>query len=182
MVLRFISALGGGTLMVICMASAAGSTERDRVYGLWVCGQLVLGALGLWMLPRLFTVYGLSALYIGLAVLTVLCFPLLKQFPSSLIAEKKSGVSGSNEPRRATIAIFAVLAFYIGLSGVWAFAGTIAQLAAIDQERQGTILAIASLLGIAGALTATAMGARLPRNVSLVLGYGAMTGISCRAS
>lgn len=81
LVLRFISALGGGTLMVICMASAAGSTERDRVYGIWVCGQLVLGALGLWMLPRLFTVYGLSALYIGLAVLMVLCFPLLKQFP-----------------------------------------------------------------------------------------------------
>src|ERR1700722_7974989 len=30
LVLRFISALGGGTLMVICMASAAGSSERDR--------------------------------------------------------------------------------------------------------------------------------------------------------
>src|SRR5271163_123210 len=118
------------------------------------------------MLPRLFAVYGLSALYIGLAALMVLCFPLLKQFPSSLIAEKKNGVSESNKPWRATIAIFAVLAFYIGSSGVWTFIGTIAQLAAIDQETQGTILAIASLLGIAGALTATAMGARLPRNAS----------------
>jgi DHA1 family inner membrane transport protein len=175
LVLRFISALGGGTLMVICMASAAGSTERDRVYGIWVCGQLVLGALGLWMLPRLFTVYGLSALYISLAVLMVLCFPLLKQFPSSLTTEKKSGPSGRNKPWRAIIAIFAVFAFYIGLSGVWAFAGTIAQLAAIDQETLGTILAIASLLGIAGSLTATAMGGRFPRSVSLALGYGAMT-------
>lgn len=67
--LRFISALGGGTLMVICMASAAASTERDRVYGLWVCGQLVLGALGLWLLPRLFAVYGLSVFYTCLAAL-----------------------------------------------------------------------------------------------------------------
>lgn len=175
LVLRFISALGGGTLMVICMASAAGSTERDRVYGIWVCGQLVLGALGLWMLPRLFTVYGLSALYTCLAVLMVLCLPLLKQFPSRLTTEKTSGLSGNNKPWRAAIAIFAVLTFYIGLSGVWAFAGTIAQLAAIDQETQGTILAIASLLGIAGSIAATAIGGRLPRNVSLVLGYGAMT-------
>jgi MFS family permease len=85
LVLRFISALGGGTLMVICMASAAGSSERDRLYGLWVCGQLVLGALGLWLLPRLFTVFGLSALYVGLAVLVALCFPLLKQFPRSML-------------------------------------------------------------------------------------------------
>jgi MFS transporter, DHA1 family, inner membrane transport protein len=173
--LRFASALGGGTLMVICMASAAGSTERDRVYGLWVCGQLVLGALGLWLLPRLFAVYGLSAFYTCLAALMVIIFPLVKQFPSSLIAEKKGGVSGSNNIWRATLAIFAVLAFYIGLSGVWTFIGTIAQLAAIDPETQGKILAIASLLGIAGSLTATATGARLPRNISLVLGYGAMT-------
>jgi MFS transporter, DHA1 family, inner membrane transport protein len=174
LVLRFISALGGGTLMVICMASAAGSTERDRLYGLWVCGQLVMGAIGLWALPRLFTVYGLSALYVGLAILVALCFPLLKQFPSSLIAEKKNGMSESNKPWRATVAILAVLAFYIGLSGVWTFIGTIAQLASIDQEIQGTILAIASLLGIVGALAAAAMGGRLPRIVSLALGYGAM--------
>lgn len=47
LVLRFISAIGGGTVMIVCMSSAAASPERDRVYGLWVCGQLVLGALGL---------------------------------------------------------------------------------------------------------------------------------------
>ena len=48
--LRTITALGGGTLMVLCMTSAATSANRDRVYGLWVVGQLVAGALGLFLL------------------------------------------------------------------------------------------------------------------------------------
>ena len=74
------------------------------------------------------------------------------------------------------IAIFAVLAFYIGLSGVWAFIGTIASAAGIGPESTGAILAIASLLGIVGSLTATLVGSRLPRTISLVLGYGGMTG------
>ena len=79
--LRIVAAFGGGTVMVICMASAAASPERDRVYGLWVCGQLVLGALGLWLLPGLFAAHGLAALYVGLAVLMGLCLPLLPRFP-----------------------------------------------------------------------------------------------------
>ena len=67
--LRALSALAGGTLMVICIASASGSAQPDRVYGLWVSGQLVLGALGLWVLPGLFAMAGLKALYLSLALL-----------------------------------------------------------------------------------------------------------------
>ncbi len=59
--LRALTALGGGTLMVLCMTSAATSGNRDRVYGLWVVGQLVAGALGLFVLPHLFDAFGLRA-------------------------------------------------------------------------------------------------------------------------
>ena len=80
MALRVASALAGGTLMVLCIASAAQSRDRDRVYGLWVMGQLVLGAAGLWLLPPLFARFGLQALYLGLALLMLLCLPLAGSF------------------------------------------------------------------------------------------------------
>lgn len=172
--LRALSALGGGSLMVICLASAAGSPERDRVYGLWVCGQLVLGALGLWLLPGLFASHGLAALYVGLAILMGLCLPLVSQFPTGL-PRAAAVAGGRRNSGRAALAIFAVLTFYIGLSGVWAFMGVIGGAGGIDPATIGTILGIASLLGIAGSLLATLTGGRVPRGLSLLFGYGAMT-------
>lgn len=175
LVLRFISAIGGGTVMIVCMSSAAASPERDRVYGLWVCGQLVLGALGLWVLPGLFTVHGLAALYVGLAILLSLCLPLFTQFPAGLAAPAARTTDTGGQLWRPVLAIGAVLTFYVGLSGVWSFIGTIAGNSGLDAATSGAVLAVASLLGIAGSLTATGIGGRIPRGLSLAAGYAAMT-------
>ena len=172
--LRFLSALGGGTVMVICMASAGASPERERVYGLWVCGQLVLGALALWLLPGLFARFGLAALYAGLAALMALCLPFIAQFSAGSPHRDTSRVVRRSHTGRAALAIGAVLAFYVGLSGVWAFIGTIAGTAGLDGGTSGEILAIASLLGIAGSLTATLLGSRVSRSLPILGGYLAM--------
>ncbi|WP_431484545.1 MFS transporter [Pseudomonas solani] len=176
MALRVVSALAGGTLMVLCIASAAQSQDRDRVYGLWVMGQLVLGAIGLWLLPPLFERFGLQALYLGLALLMLLCLPLAGSFqgvtPATRTLERASGGIGW----RALLALFAVLAFYVGLSGVWTFIGSIAGAAAIDPASSGRILAVATLLGIAGSACAALIGKRWPRGAMLLLGYALMTG------
>lgn len=174
--LRFIGALGGGTVMIICTSSVAASPQRDRVYGLWVCGQLVLGAIGLWLLPGFFAQYGLAALYLGLAILMTLCLPFLTQFPAGMSAPASRSAGVNRQLWRPVLAIGAVLTFYIGLSGVWAFIGAIAGNAGLDAATSGAVLAVASLLGIAGSLTATGIGSRIPRSVSLAAGYAAMTG------
>ncbi|BCQ62574.1 hypothetical protein PBOI14_43240 [Pseudomonas sp. Boi14] len=43
LIARSCSALAGGSLMIICLASAAASPNPSRAYGFWVMGQLVLG-------------------------------------------------------------------------------------------------------------------------------------------
>lgn len=176
--LRFLSALGGGTLMVIGLASVVLSNQRDRVYGLWVCGQLVLGAVGLWVLPGLFAGFGLAALFVGLAFLMALTIPLIRCYPKNL-KERPSNArfaTGEINRRRAGLGIFALLAFYIGLSGVWTFIGSIAEASGITVESTGRLLAFATVLGIAGSLVAAAIGGRVPRSISLLLGYAGMIG------
>lgn len=179
--LRALSAFAGGTLMVICIASAAASAQADRVYGLWVSGQLIIGALGLWLLPPLFASLGLKALYLSLAVLMLLCLPLAGAFPTGsqppLRSARHNRTPGSWLP--GVCGLVAVLVFYIGLSAVWTFIGTIASAAAIDPASSGRILSVATLLGIAGSMCATLIGPRWPRSVLLVLGYGMMTGAVC---
>lgn len=173
--LRVLSALAGGTLMVICIASASGSTQPERVYGLWVSGQLVLGALGLWVLPALFAMAGLKALYLSLALLMALCMPLAGCFPAAVAQPRtQSSLCSAGSVLPGVLGVLAVLLFYAGLSAVWTFIGSIAAAADIDALSSGQILSIATVLGILGSLCATLAGSRWSRRVPLLGGYAVM--------
>lgn len=174
---RFGSALAGGSLMIICLASAAASPSPSRAYGFWVMGQLVLGAVGLSLLPMLFQRFGLGACYLILALLMTLCLPLARCFPTG------AAHPASDAPQapaiswlKASLGILGILTFYISLSGVWTFIGAIGSQSGLSAQTNGDILAVATLMGIVGALCATLFGDRLPRSALLLLGYGLMAG------
>ncbi|MGC5703297.1 MFS transporter [Pseudomonas sp. NFXW11] len=172
---RFCSALAGGSLIIICLASAAASPTPSRAYGFWVMGQLVLGGIGLSLLPMLFARFGLGACYLILALLMLLCLPLVRRFPSG--AAQGSNQAGKAPPiawTKAGLGILGILTFYISLSGVWTFIGSIGSQAGLSPQSNGEILAVATLMGIVGALCATLFGDRLPRPLLLLLGYGLM--------
>ncbi|BAQ75034.1 major facilitator family transporter [Pseudomonas sp. Os17] len=174
---RLCSALAGGSLMIICLASAAASPTPSRAYGFWVMGQLVLGAIGLSLLPMLFQRFGLGACYLILALLMTLCLPLVRCFPSGAA---RPGADAPPAPAisrfKAGLGILGILTFYISLSGVWTFIGAIGSQSGLSAQTSGDILAIATLMGIVGALCATLFGDRLPRSTLLLLGYGLMAG------
>ncbi len=173
--LRFCSALAGGSLMILCLSSAASTATPSRVYGLWVMGQLVVGAVGLALLPALFERFGLAACYLLLAGLMGLALPLSRAFPSgSPPAEARASTGAVHSRLRVGLGILAVLTFYISLSGVWTFIGAIAEGAGIGAGASGEVLAVATLMGIAGAACASFIGNRLPRDLMLLGGYLAM--------
>jgi len=174
--LRFCSALAGGSLMIVCLSSAAATANPGRVYGLWVMGQLVVGALGLSLLPRLFEQHGLAACYLLLALLMALFLPLARYFPQGAPHAERSAELPPLAKGKVTLGILAILSFYISLSGVWTFIGAISAGAGIPADASGEVLAIATLMGIVGAGCASLVGDRLPRGLLLLLGYGLMIG------
>ncbi|WP_175745815.1 MFS transporter [Burkholderia ambifaria] len=174
--LRAVTALGGGSLMVLCMTSAATSENSDRVYGLWVVGQLTAGAIGLFVLPHVFAAFGLRALYVALAVLALLAAPLSRGFPATLGARTVSAQAARDAAADASrrfvvLAIGAVLMFYLAIGSVWTFASRAAAEAGLDPQSTGNVLAIASVMGIAGAALASCAGGRLARRAMLAAGY-----------
>ncbi|WP_448167023.1 MFS transporter [Burkholderia ambifaria] len=177
--LRAVTALGGGSLMVLCMTSAATSENSDRVYGLWVVGQLTAGAVGLFVLPHVFAAFGLRALYVALAVLALFAAPLSRGFPATLgvrTASAQAARGGADadadaSPRFVALAIGAVLMFYLAIGSVWTFASRAAAEAGLDPQSTGNVLAIASVMGIAGAALASCAGGRLARRAMLAAGY-----------
>ncbi|AOJ01655.1 MULTISPECIES: MFS transporter [Burkholderia] len=172
--LRAVTALGGGTLMVLCMTSAAASGNSDRVYGLWVVGQLIAGAAGLFLLPHLFDAVGLRALYAVLAALALCAAPLANRFPAVPRARPRRARGARPDASRAptALAIGGVLTFYLAIGGVWTFANKAAAAVGFDAQASGTVLAIASLMGIAGAALASYLGGRAARRAMLYVGYG----------
>ncbi|KWF63543.1 MFS transporter [Burkholderia multivorans] len=172
--LRAATALGGGTLMVLCMTSAATSENSDRVYGLWVVGQLIAGAIGLFVLPHVFVAFGLRALYFALAALALAAAPLSRGFPHSTgmrVARPARGAALAMPAGCGALAIGAVLAFYLAIGSVWTFASRAAADAGFDSQAAGTVLAIASVMGIAGAALASCAGGRVARRTMLWTGY-----------
>ncbi|WP_175923417.1 MFS transporter [Burkholderia latens] len=174
--LRAVTALGGGSLMVLCMTSAATSENSDRVYGLWVVGQLIAGAIGLFVLPHVFAAFGLRALYVALAVLALLAAPLSRGFPATLgqrSASARSVRDAATETSRpfVALAIGAVLTFYLAIGSVWTFASRAAAEAGLGPQSTGNVLAIASVMGIAGAALASCAGGRVARRTMLAAGY-----------
>ncbi|MEB2647832.1 MFS transporter [Pseudomonas canadensis] len=173
MALRLFTALGAGSLMIICMSSAARLPNASRAYGLWVLGQLTLGAIGLQVLPRLFQHYGLAACYITLAILMAVALPLTRSFPASIANTKINSTPELNKGK-ATMGLLAIFCFYISLSGVWTFIGSISSSASINAQDTGQILAVATVMGIIGAGGAALIGNRLSQSLLLIIGYAVM--------
>jgi len=172
---RIVSGLAGGSLMVICMTSAAALPKPDQAYGLWVFGQLVLGAIGLAILPSLFESFGLKAFFLLMAILMVLCVPLTRFLPETAPNKNQSSTTFfGGISRHAVMGLLAILLFYISLMGVWTFIGSIGATAGITGQTSGNILAIATLFGIAGAGVATLLGGRSRFTWLLIVGYGLM--------
>lgn len=175
--LRFVAGLSGGTLGLLCMTSAGMSPNPDRAFGLWIVGQLVAGAIGLYFLPQLFAVFGLKSLFLCVAGLTALAFPLCSAFSSRFTRPPKHG-GGEARPvsardgRFALLIITAVCVFYLAIGAVWSFASRAAVQAGLDPILSGKILSVATLMGIAGAMTASVIGGRGSRRLILAAGYG----------
>jgi predicted MFS family arabinose efflux permease len=173
---RFVSGLGSGSVIILCMVTIGQTRQRERNYGWWVVGQLVLGAIGLKVLPGLLPHYGLESVYLFLALVSAAMLPLASLLPTT-------GAAGDRPQgnRRAywlvsVAGLAAVVLFYISLGGVWAYVERIADRAGMAPQSIGDALTIATLFGIAGSLAATWIGGRWGSLAPLVLGYAMLGG------
>ncbi|MCE0777552.1 MFS transporter [Pseudomonas sp. NMI542_15] len=174
-VARAVSSFAAGSLMILSLSCAARHPNPSRAYGAWVLGQLVLGAICLAVLPRLYGHFGLPAGYLLLAGLMIIALPLARGMPHSNRAKPAPQGHAKTFPLlKALLGSAALLGFYVALSSVWTFIGAIGKSAGLSANASGDILAVATLFGIGGATTATAIGGRWRRAPLLCAGFGMM--------
>jgi predicted MFS family arabinose efflux permease len=168
--LRGLTGLAGGSVMVVCLAVVGMTRQMERNFGWWTISQLLLGAVGLALLPRVMPLVGLRGLYFGLAVLLAACLPLARSVPQRAAPRAGGGSAGAlGVP--ALLGLAGILCLYVALGGVWTYVERIGAAAGLAATRIGDDLTIASLCGIAGCGSAIVLGARWGRVRPLLLGF-----------
>ena len=169
---RFVTGIGVGSIMLVTLTSVGLTANQERVFGFWQTGQIVFAALALFTMPYVIPIIGLSGFYICLAVVMALLALTVRNLPTTGAATP--GFRWSElEPRvrrLAPIALVGLIFFYIAVGGVWNFVERMGDAAGFDSRFIGTTLAGVSVIGVAGALTATWLATRLGRMVPFVAG------------
>ena len=183
LVIRFVTGLAGGTVMSVCLAAINLTANPDRIFGLWVVGQLTFGAIVIAVLPSIVASFGIAGFYLPLAVVLALLVLVVKHLPthtpSTVVKRCVQATSQVVTLVRVTMGIIGLFIFYCGLSGAWTYIERLGDNAGLEVSMISNALVIASLAGIAGALAASVLGAKwgrlIPAGSGVVLMVTALT-------
>lgn len=160
LMVRLLTGVGSGALIAMTTVSVGLTRDPDRIYGLWIVGQVMPSALAVPFLPNAVLHYGLAAPFMISAALGVLVFWLNQHFPENASAKTTGSAVGGT--RRAVwlgvIGLVGIFIFYGGQSAVWAFVERIGIAAGLTSQVVGNAIFLALLAGIGGGLLAAAVG------------------------
>jgi predicted MFS family arabinose efflux permease len=159
--LMFIAGVGSGLIYAIALTSIGDTIETERNIGYAVCGNVVLGAVGLFAFPvvnRLWGFPGIIGALIAVTSLVAVCLPWFPDRGVKQAGDVKGRAKGPVYP--VFVGLGALLLLFTGLSGAWAFIERVAVQAGIEPTTAGTILGILMTFAAGGALLAAYIGNR----------------------
>lgn len=176
---RFVTGVGVGTIMLVTMTTTGLTANQERVFGFWQTGQIIFAAAALAAIPYILPILGLQGIYIGLAVVMALLALAVRNFPAGggTAPNLRWRDFDARIKRLAPIGLVGLIFFYIAVGGVWNFVERMGDSAGFDPRFIGLTLSGVSVIGVAGALTATWLSTRLGRILPFVAGL-AITGVS----
>lgn len=182
LVLRGLTALGAGSIIVVILSLSSRTKNPSRAYGIFVASQLAMGALILAVFPSIFSGPAVSAIYWTLAGLALLTLPgawLINGHELKTNANNASAAEPVMEHNAVQVGpllagMAALLTFYIGLSGVWTYMADVAVAGGVSLSQASSMLSVATVVGVVSALIGTVIGENRYYKHCVLLGYGLM--------
>jgi len=156
--LRFIAGLGAGSLVSLSFAIVGLTSNPDRNFGLLI----------MWVL---YAFAGMSGPLWFFAIFPLLAVPVIKFLPSngeSVAQVEEDAVNLT--PAMKTLALIAMLAYFIAQGVVWAYLFLIGLSGGLSEQAVANGLTLSQFAGIAGALLAAMMSNRFGRSLPLTVG------------
>ena len=171
--IRFVYGLSFGTIMTMTIVMVGMTKDQERNFGYWSMGQVAFAVLGFAVFPMFLSNFGVKGVFIFLAAIMALLQLLVSNLPSKGHDEHKRGLSSlSAEAKRiAPIGLIALLFFYIGIGGAWAYVERIGNQAGFDPQFIANVLSGSAIVGVFGAMLAAWMSVRFGRFFPSAFGY-----------
>jgi len=182
LIARGLTAVASGSLLILCTHSMRRLPDRGRGFGAMVFAQLILGSIGIAVLPMAFKQFGPGVFFTLQAILMALCVPLYRHLAHQRqeISPKTSVLDGLKQYSTSfsgygLLGMLSILLLYACLSGIWTFLGALQEPTAMSRELLDQLFTVSSIVGIFGAGAATLFGGRERyRSPCLLLGYAAL--------
>lgn len=168
--IRFVAGLGSGGIMVITFAMMGLTFRTERNMGFILVGVLTYGALGLFVLPNVFSNFGVDGLLIFLTVFCASGMFFLSNLPDSHKVEclgvKKICFPWSIK----SITLLGVLIYNLGIGVVWVYMFLVGTSSGIAEQDVANQLTLSQFFGVGGAMISVFFEAKLGRLIPLALG------------
>jgi MFS family permease len=165
---RIASGAGFGACVAVGNATAAGSVNPTRAFAciwfLMALWQPIVFAAA----PRAIAAVGLNGSYELMVCASLLFLPLVALTPDPQVTP--ATVERVNRPRFAALMLIAFAAFWLREALVYAMSERLAAAQSLNGEQLGTILGVASVLGLLGPVLAARLKGGTPSPAALCLG------------
>jgi predicted MFS family arabinose efflux permease len=170
LMLRLLAGLATGAAFSIALAGVLDTRKADRNTGLMVCMQVVVGAVGVYALDAVPTVWRLNAVY--LYVIAWLVPTLLfgwRYFPKDPGDRPSQGrFEWRNVAKPGAAVVLGAALYWIMIGAVWGYLEGFAREAGLSVPEIGRALSIGLVVSLMGSFASAWMGVRYGRAMPLV--------------
>lgn len=165
---RFFTGLfGAGVLYALTLGLIGQMGSPDRVIAIAILLQVLSQAVGMGTVPMLMNTWELPGVTGAIALLFATGLLLLRVVPLQKVSVTPAANHQAVKSLLPLGLLISLILFSVGLGGLWAFMERIGTVAQFTQESIGGALAVAVLIGGAGALAAAFIGSRLGRTMPI---------------
>lgn len=171
---RFVAGFGTGAAYTAALAAFARYEDTDRGYGIFITLQFLVSGLGLYLLPVYSEVLSTAGMFTVLAALDAAAVMLARYLPGKAVDERAANRRASEmSVLLTTVAVSALLGFFVfeaANTAQFTYVERLGMALQFGEQRVGTGLLIASLVGIPGAFAIVLIGGRYGRIAPLLMG------------
>lgn len=172
-----------GSLYSPALAALGGAGDPVRAFGVSLILQVSISALVAYFLPSyllpLLGEWSITAVLVTTSLIVVLTYPILpmRQTPATDVSdETREPVTPAPSPIAGLLALGTMTIFYLGIMGIWQFLERLGVSWGLEQSFVGAVIAVALLVGAAGAILPVIVGERFGLLKPFILAFALLGG------
>lgn len=169
MAARVLTGLGQGIAVAITLVLVSDSVSTDRNFAIYLILTLIVGAIGVEILPALMENYQAAPIYLSQSIIAILCIPFVMFWLPTQGTNEELEADSSKMNGIVIACLVGIFLMFVGYGGLWSMTERIGIINELDEVYISNILSTALLAAIPALLIPILIGIRFGRIIPLVI-------------